>query len=146
MARKSAGTTSATHLTIDGQKIAISNPEKVLYPAGFTKAQVIDYYVRVAPFLLPHLHDRPVTLKRYPDGVRGEFFYEKDAPSFTPKWVKTFPVPRKGGGSPIRYILINDLPTLAWTANLANLEIHPFLHCIPRIDRPTFMVFDLDPG
>ena len=76
MARKSAGTTSATHLTIDGQKIAISNPEKVLYPAGFTKAQVIDYYVRVAPFLLPHLHDRPVTLKRYPDGVRGEFFYE----------------------------------------------------------------------
>jgi len=126
--------------------ITLSNPDKVLYPVGFTKAQVIDYYLRVAKFILPHLNDRPVTLKRYPNGVTGEFFYEKRAPRFTPEWVKTFPVPRRDGGAPIRYILINDRSTLAWTANLANLEIHPFLHRVPKIHSPTSIVFDLDPG
>src|SRR5579859_721079 len=132
---------------VEGQRIALSNLEKVLYPAtGFTKGQVIDYYTRVAPFILPHLKDRPVTLKRYPDGVDGKFFYAKDAPSFKPKWVRTFPVPRRGGGSPIRYLLINDLAMLVWCANLASLEIHPFLHRAPAIDSPTAIVFDLDPG
>ena len=83
--------------------IAVSSPEKVLYPAGkFTKADVVDYYVRVARFLLPHFKDRPVTLKRYPDGVHGDAFYEKDAPGFTPEWVKTFPVPRREGGQDIK--------------------------------------------
>ena len=137
---------AAKDLRLDGRVITLSNPDKVLYPVGFTKAQVIDYYLRVAKFLLPHLKDRPVTLKRYPNGVTGEFFYEKRAPSFTPEWVKTFPVPRRDGGTPIRYILINDRPTLAWTANLANLEIHPFLHRVPKIHVPTAIVFDLDPG
>lgn len=118
-----------------------------MYPGtGFTKGQVIDYYTRVAPYLLPHLKDRPITLKRFPDGIAGEHFYEKDAPSFTPVWVKTFPIPRSGGNSMIDYILINDLPTLVWSANLANLEIHPFLSKAPDIDVPTMVVFDLDPG
>src|SRR5688572_2765933 len=118
-----------------------------MYPGtGFTKGQVIDYYTRVAPYLLPHLKDCPITLKRFPDGVAGEHFYEKDAPSFTPAWVKTFPIPRSGGNSMIDYILINDLPTLVWSANLANLEIHPFLSKAPDIDVPTMVVFDLDPG
>src|SRR5205085_12689542 len=99
-----------------------------------------------APYLLPHLHDRPVTLKRYPNGVHAAFFFEKDAPRFTPEWVETFPVPRRAGGTPIQYILINDLRTLVWCANLANLEIHPFLHKVPKLDRPTHVVFDLDPG
>jgi bifunctional non-homologous end joining protein LigD len=85
-------------------------------------------------------------MKRYPDGIGAQHFYEKDAPSFTPDWVKTFAVPRRTGGKDIRYVLINDLPTLVWSANLANLEIHPFLHRAPRIDRPTLLVFDLDPG
>jgi bifunctional non-homologous end joining protein LigD len=134
-------------LNVEGREVAVSNLDKVLYPtSGFTKAHVIDYYIRVSPYLLPHLKDRPVTLKRYPDGVRGEHFYEKDAPSFTPEWVRTFPVPRRSGDSDIRYILINDLPTLVWSANLANLEIHPFLHRAPEIDRPTTITFDLDPG
>ena len=134
-------------LTVDGTRVPVSNLDKVLYPAaGFTKAQVIDYYIRVAEYLLPHLHDRPVTLKRYPDGISGEHFYEKDAPSFTPAWVQTFPVPRRSGESDIRYILINDLRTLVWCANLANLEIHPFLHRVPDIGRPTHVAFDLDPG
>jgi bifunctional non-homologous end joining protein LigD len=135
------------HLTIEGRDVPVSNLDKVLYPEnGFTKAQVIDYYIRVSQYLLPHFRNRPVTLKRYPDGVRGEFFYEKDAPRFTPKWVETFPVPRKTGGTDIRYILVNDLPTLVWCANIASLELHPFLHQAPEIDRPTSVVFDLDPG
>jgi bifunctional non-homologous end joining protein LigD len=128
-------------------KLAITNPDKVLYPAGrFTKQQVVEYYLHVARWLLPHFKNRPITLKRFPEGVRGEFFYEKDAPSFTPAWVKTFPVPRREGGSPIDYILINDAQTLAWTANMAALELHPFLHRVPKIEQPTAVVFDLDPG
>src|SRR3954463_4773415 len=135
-------------LTIDGRIVPVSNLDKILFPDGrITKTQVIDYYLRISDYLLPHVKDRPVTLKRFPNGIYGEFFYEKDAPSFTPEWVKTFPVPRREtSGPPIRYILINDLPTLVWLANLANLEIHPFLHRVPRIQRPTQIVFDCDPG
>jgi bifunctional non-homologous end joining protein LigD len=133
---------------IGDRRIEISNLDKLLYPGGkFTKAKVIDYYIRISEHLLPHLKNRPVTLKRFPDGVFGEFFYEKDAPAFTPSWVQTFAVPRRETkGADIRYILINDLPTLVWLANLANLEIHPFLHRVPRIDQPTSIVFDCDPG
>jgi len=130
---------------IDGVRIALSNLEKPLYPS-FTKGQVIDFYIRISSCLLPHLKDRPVTMKRYPDGVGAKHFYEKDAPKFTPEWVETFEVPRRAGGRPIRYILINNLATLAWCANLASLEIHPFLHRVPRIEEPTSVVFDLDPG
>jgi bifunctional non-homologous end joining protein LigD len=135
-------------LTIDGHRIKLTNLDKVLYPGRrFTKAKVIDYYIRIAPVLLPHFKNRPVTLKRFPEGIYGEFFYEKDAPDFTPEWVKTFPVPRKATpGPPIRYILINNLATLVWLANLGNLEIHPFLHTVPKIDQARSMVFDCDPG
>jgi bifunctional non-homologous end joining protein LigD len=134
-------------LEIEGRQVRLTNLDKVLYPASrFRKGQVIDYYVRVAPYLLPHLKDRPVTLKRYPDGVTGEFFYEKDAPSFTPAWVQRFSVPRRGRAGEIDYILINDLPTLVWVANTASLELHSFLHRVPKIERPTCIVFDFDPG
>lgn len=135
-------------ITVAGRRISVSNLDKVLYPGEkFTKADVINYYVRVSKHLLPHLQNRPVTLKRFPDGVFGEFFYEKDAPAFTPSWVKTISVPRRETPGPdIRYIAINDLPTLVWLSSLANLEIHPFLHRAPRLDRPTSMVFDCDPG
>jgi bifunctional non-homologous end joining protein LigD len=87
-----------------------------------------------------------VTLKRYPDGVHGDAFYEKDAPGFTPEWIRTFPVPRREGGPDINYILINDMATLTWAANMAALELHPFLHRVPKIDNPTHIVFDLNPG
>jgi bifunctional non-homologous end joining protein LigD len=128
-------------------EITVSHAQKVLYPGGkFTKADVVDYYRRVAPYLLPHFRNRPVTLKRYPGGVFGEAFYEKDAPGFTPGWVKTFPVPRHEGGPDINYILINDRRTLIWAATIAALELHPFLHCVPQIERPRHIVFDLDPG
>jgi bifunctional non-homologous end joining protein LigD len=134
-------------ITIDGRDVPLSNLDKVLFPDGqVRKADVIDFYARMADVLLPHLKDRPVTLKRYPNGALGNFFYEKDAPGFTPDWVKTFPVSRRESGGNIRYIVVNDRATLVWLANLANLEIHPFLHRVPHIDRPTSIVFDLDPG
>jgi bifunctional non-homologous end joining protein LigD len=116
-------------LTVGRRRIPLSNLDKTLYPGDkFTKARVIDYYIHVSKYLLPHLKYRPVTLKRYPDGVFGESFYEKDAPAFTPEWVKTASVPRRETPGPaIRYILVNDLPTLVWVANLNALEFHPFL-------------------
>jgi bifunctional non-homologous end joining protein LigD len=130
------------------RRIAVSNLDKLLYPGTkFTKAKVIDYYINISKYLLPHLKDHPITLKRFPDGVFGEAFYEKDAPAFTPAWVKTVPVPRRETPGPdIRYIIINDLPTLVWVANLATLELHPFLHRASKLNRPTAMVFDCDPG
>jgi bifunctional non-homologous end joining protein LigD len=135
-----------SQLVINGTTIDVSNLDKVFYPKpGFTKGQVIDYYVRVSPVLLPHLKDRPVTLKRYPDGVEGFFFYEKECPSHRPKWIKTAGVPRSGGGD-VHYCVLDDLPALVWAANLADLELHTFLHRAPKIDRPDCLVFDLDPG
>lgn len=135
-----------SQLVINGSPIEVSNLDKVFYPkTGFTKGQVIDYYVRVSPHLLPHLKDRPITLKRYPDGVEGFFFYEKECPSHRPKWIKTADVPRTKGGE-IHYCVMNDLPALVWAANLADLELHTFLHHAPIITRPDWLAFDLDPG
>src|SRR5262245_32697641 len=102
---------------IGSKVLALSNLDKVLYAqTGFTKGQVIEYYRQVSRYLLPHLKDRPITLNRLPDGVTGQRFYEKNAPSYTPDWVKTFPIARSNEASMIDYILINDLPTLLWTA------------------------------
>lgn len=135
-----------SQLEVGGMKIDVSNLDKVLYPkTGFTKGQVIDYYVRISPVLLPHLKDKPITLKRYPDGVDGFFFYEKKCPSHRPKWIKTTNVPRSEGGE-INYCVMNDLPALIWAANLADLELHTFLHRAPKINQPTALAFDLDPG
>ncbi len=143
-AKKSSNT---QELTIEGKTLKLSNLDKMFFPAaGFTKGQLIDYYIRIASCLLPHLKNRPVTLIRYPDGAGGKFFYEKDAPNYTPEWVKTFPVPRRKGGTDIRYILVNDLATLVWCANVGTIEFHSFLHRAPAIERPNAIVFDLDPG
>src|ERR1044072_8672067 len=134
-------------LVVEGKKLSVSNLNKVLYPkVGFTKGQVIDYYTKVAPALLPHLEDRPLTMKRYPNGVDKEFFYEKNCPSHRPKWVKTAKVWSEGNQKTMEYCLANDLPTLVWAANLADLELHTSLSRKKNIDRPTMMVFDLDPG
>jgi bifunctional non-homologous end joining protein LigD len=127
--------------------VPVGTGGRVLYPlAHFTKADVVAYYDAVASFLLPHLRDRPVTLKRYPDEVSGEFFYEKDAPAFTPEWVKTFPVWRRSGESQINYVVMDNERTLRWAASVGTVEIHPFLARVPRMDVPTSIVFDLDPG
>jgi bifunctional non-homologous end joining protein LigD len=134
-------------LIVEDRKIQVSNLDKVLYPkVGFTKGHVIDYYIRIAPVLLPHLKDRPLTMKRYPDGVEGEFFYEKNCPSHRPKWVKTAKVWSESNERMMNYCLAQDLPTLVWAANLADLELHTSLSRKNNIERPTMMVFDLDPG
>jgi bifunctional non-homologous end joining protein LigD len=126
---------------VEGRRLSLSNLDKVMYPeVGFTKGEVIDYYTRVSPALLPHLRGRPLTLKRYPDGVEGEYFYEKNCPSHAPEWVRK---ERIGG---ISYCICDDLPTLVWAANLADLELHPSLSKADDISRPTLMAFDLDPG
>src|SRR3982750_3451173 len=134
-------------LVVDGKKLAVSNLNKVLYPkVGFTKGQVIDYYIRIAPVLLPHVRDRPLTMKRYPNGVDAQFFYEKNCPSHRPSWVRTAKIWSEGNQRIMDYCLANDLPPLVWAANLADLELHTSLSRKQDVARPTMMVFDLDPG
>ena len=134
-------------IEVQGKQLKLSNLDKVLYPAtGFTKQQIIDYYVRIAPAMVPHLAGRALTRKRYPNGVDEEFFYEKNAPQHRPDWVKTAPIWSEGKHRTVHYILANDLPTLVWLANLAAIELHPSLALAKDITCPTMMVFDLDPG
>ena len=132
-------------MEVEGRELRLSNLEKVLYPEpGFTKGQVIDYYTRVAPVLLPHLRGRALTLKRYPNGVDESHFYEKQKPSHAPEWVKSEAI--KAGDRTIDFVLCDDLPTLVWLANLADLELHPSLALAEDPDAPTVLAFDLDPG
>jgi bifunctional non-homologous end joining protein LigD len=134
-------------LLVDGKRLPVSNLDKIFYPkTGFTKGDVINYYIRIAPVLLPHLKDRPLTLKRYPNGVEGMFFYEKRCPTFRPAWLKTAPIWSEGNNEDINFCLANDLPSLVWAANLADLELHTFLSKKQNPNRPTMLVFDLDPG
>jgi bifunctional non-homologous end joining protein LigD len=136
-----------TAVEVEGRQLKLSNLDKVLYPdAGFTKGQVIDYYTRIAPVLLPHLRKRPLTLKRYPNGVDAQFFYEKNCPKHRPDWVETIPVWSARNKADVNYCLANDLPTLVWVANLASLELHTSLSWAPDIGQPSMVVFDLDPG
>jgi bifunctional non-homologous end joining protein LigD len=133
---------------VEGRRLKLTNMEKVLYPeTGFTKGQVIDYYARIAPVLLPHLKNRPCTLRRYPNGVDGQSFYEKNVARHAPEWVRTERLPTPGsskGNEFLDFVLIEDLATLAWVANLAALELH-----VPQWtvgNDPDLLVFDLDPG
>ncbi len=136
-----------TIVEVQGRKLSLTNLDKILYPAtGFTKGQVVDYYVRIAPVLVPHLAGRPLTMKRYPGGVDQEYFFEKNAPMHRPDWVKTAPVWSEGNKRTINYLLANDLPTMVWIANLASIELHPSLSLSTDITVPTMIVFDLDPG
>lgn len=128
------------------RNLELSNLDKVLYPqTGFTKADAIDYYARVAPALLPHLRDRPLTLKRYPEGVEAPYFYQKEAPPH-PKWVDTVPVWSDTNGRLVNYCVANSLETLVWLVNAGDLEMHAFLHRSSDLQRPTTLAFDLDPG
>jgi bifunctional non-homologous end joining protein LigD len=146
---------AADRIRVDvaGRELELSNLDKVLYPAaGFTKGEVIDYYTRVAPVLLPHLQDRPLTRIRYPNGVEGQFFFEKNAPASTPDWVRLERLPAPGsskGRAELDYVVADDLPTLVWLANLAALELHTPQWRVDsrgRAKPPDLMVVDLDPG
>lgn len=136
-----------TLVKIGGQELKLSNLDKIFYPAtGFTKGEMINYYIRIAPALLPHLADRPVTLKRYPDGASDDFFYQKECPVHRPEWVATAPVWSEGNQRNINFCLLEDLPALTWAANLAALELHTSLSLASDPATPTMLVFDLDPG
>ena len=132
--------------------LTLTNLAKVLYPdTGFTKAEVLDYYQRVAPALLPHIADRPLTLKRYPEGVQGQAFFQKHVTAHRPDWIKTADVSSASSrardrGTMVTYLVIDDLPALIWAANLAGLELHTPMWRMPGIRQPDLLVFDLDPG
>src|SRR5688572_6896638 len=129
------------------QEVSFSNLQKVLYAeSGFTKGEAIQYYLRIAHVILPHLKHRALTLKRYPNGVDGFFFYEKNCPAHRPPWIDTANVPTANRVGGINFCLANDAATLAWVANLASLELHTSLAKAPKVERPTMMVFDFDPG
>jgi bifunctional non-homologous end joining protein LigD len=130
---------------VEARELSFSNLSKVLYPeAGVVKRDVIEYYAAIAPSLVPHLEGRPLTVKRWPDGVQGQFFFQKHAPSHRPEWVQTVRLP--SGRKPIDYLLANDAATVVWLANLAALELHTPLARADAVQRPTALVFDLDPG
>ncbi|AFM22880.1 non-homologous end-joining DNA ligase [Desulfomonile tiedjei] len=133
-------------ITIEGKKLHLTNLDKVLYPAtGFTKGQVIEYYAKISEVLLPHVKNRPLTLKRYPNGVDGEYFYEKMCPSHHPDWIQTTRVASQHRKF-VDYCTIDGLASLIWVANLASLELHTSLSHSDNVLRPSMIVFDLDPG
>jgi bifunctional non-homologous end joining protein LigD len=136
----------STLVEIDGRRLKLTNLDKVLYPeSGFTKGGVIDYYARIAPAMLPHLQDRCVTFRRFPNGVDDKSFFEKRCPSHRPAWVETAAGPGDRGGA-IDYCVLDSVPSLVWAGNLAALELHTPMSRADDIDNPTMVVFDLDPG
>lgn len=140
-------TESVVEVRVDNRTLRLTNLDKVLWPkAGFTKGQMIDYYTRVAPALLPHLRDRPLTLKRYPDGVDGQMFYEKNCPKHRPPWVATARVWSEGNNRDMFYCMVQDLPTMVWVAQLGTIELHTSLSLYKKLSQPRMLVFDLDPG
>ncbi len=155
-AKKAAHTPSKVPVDVGGRRLVLSNLDKVLYPeagaTGFTKGQVLDYYTRIAPVLLPHLAGRPLTRKRYPEGVDGFAFFEKNAPRGLPDWVRTVTLPTPGSTKNrdvIDFVIVDELATLVYVANLASLELHtPMWRVGPRgaAKPPDLLVIDLDPG
>ena len=137
----------AVDVRVEDRTLRLTNLDKVYWPeVGFTKGQMIDYYSRIAPVLLPHLRDRPLTLKRYPEGVDGEMFYEKNCPKHRPEWMHTAKVWSDGNDRYMYYCVVDDLPSLVWVAQLGTIELHTSLSLGPRLHEPRAMVFDLDPG
>lgn len=132
---------------IGGRSFSLSSLEKVLWPEdGFTKSDLIKYYVQIAPYMLAHLQDRPMVFTRYPNGIENKSFYQKNSPEYLPEWIDTLPVYSSDSKRNINYILVNEQATLAWLANQACIEMHPWLSRINNLDHPDFAVFDLDPS
>jgi bifunctional non-homologous end joining protein LigD len=140
-----------TLVEVEGRTLSLSNLDKVLFPAtGFTKSDLINYYVHIAPVLLPHVRDRPFTMKRFPDGISGKSFYGKHLPAHAPDWISHVAVPAADDGEDVDYAVLCDLPSLVWAANLASIELHVPLWRVGRRRSlpgpPDHVVFDLDPG
>lgn len=129
------------HVELAGRSLTLSNPDKVYWPkSGFTKGELIEYYQAIAEVMIPHLAARPVTLRRWPEGVEGESFFQKNAPGHRPDWIGTVHL------GDVDYLRLDEPAALVWAANLGAIEIHPGLAPAPDLDRPTAVVFDLDPG
>ncbi|HBH02926.1 MAG TPA: DNA ligase D [Candidatus Rokubacteria bacterium] len=129
-----------------GRDVPITNPGKVFWPAeGYTKADLVGYYDAIAPWLLPYLADRPLVLTRYPDGITGKSFFQKDAPAWTPAWVRTERIWSKDAGRDIDYFIVNDRDSLRYVANLATIPLHLWSSRLPSLERPDWLVLDLDP-
>ena len=140
-------TRGAVEVRVGDRTLRLTNLDKVYWPeVGFTKGQMIEYYTRIAPVLLPHLRDRPLTLKRYPEGVDGEMFYEKNCPQHRPPWIETAKVWSGSNSRDMYYCMVQDLPSLVWVAQLGTIELHTSLSRSAKVLQPTMMVFDLDPG
>jgi bifunctional non-homologous end joining protein LigD len=130
---------------VGGRRLPVSSLDRVLYPNGFTKAELIDYYTALADAVLPHVRDRPITLHRYPNGVGGPHFYQTRCPPHPP-WLRTATMHFPTSGKTFEAPVLDDVAALVWAANLATIELHPFLGRAEQLDRPTQLVFDLDPG
>jgi bifunctional non-homologous end joining protein LigD len=137
----------AVEVQVDGRSLRLTNLDKVFWPqVGFTKGQMIDYYTRMAPHLLPHLQGRPLTLKRYPNGIDGEMFYEKNCPRHRPDWMQTAKVWSRGNDRWMYFCVVDDLPSLVWVSQLGTVEWHTSLSTKPDLEHPRTLVFDFDPG
>jgi bifunctional non-homologous end joining protein LigD len=140
-------TTTTGELEVEGRRLAIRNLDRVVFPrTGTTKAQLLDYYVRIADAMLPHLRDRPLHMHRYPEGVEGPRFWQKACPEHRPDWVTTVPVWSRDKRADIEFCVVDELATLLWAVNIGSLELHTSLHTRADLDRPTTLAFDLDPG
>jgi bifunctional non-homologous end joining protein LigD len=134
-------------LDVGGRRLSIKNLNRIVYPsAGITKGRLLDYYVRVADFMLPHLRDRLLHMHRYPEGVDGPRFWQKGCPEHRPEWVPTAPVWSRDKGANIDYCVVNEVATLLWAVNLGSIELHTSLHRGDELHVPTAVAFDLDPG
>jgi bifunctional non-homologous end joining protein LigD len=131
-------------VSIEGREVRLTHLDKPFWPEGLTKAHLIKYYAEIAPYILPHVRNRPVVMKRYPDGIAGAEFYQKEIPSYAPAWIKTHPVQHSGKVVP--YIICNDTATLVWLANQACVEVHAWLARIENLACPDIAVMDLDPA
>ncbi len=130
---------------IDGNEVRLTNLDKLMWPEGYTKADLIKYYVDMAPYILPYISNRLFIMSRFPNGIDGKMFYQKDAPEYTPDWVETYPVKHEGEDRFVNYIVCNNLATLAWLVNQACIELHIWMAQKERLDYPDIVVFDLDP-
>src|SRR3954470_12402593 len=138
---------AAGELEVDGRRLAIRNLNRVVFPrAGTTKAQLLDYYVRIAPAMLPHLRERLLHMHRYPEGVEGPRFWQKGCPEHRPEWMPTAPVWSRDKQADIDYCVVNEPAALLWAVNIGSIELHTSLHCAHELHAPTAVTFDLDPG
>lgn len=137
-------TASATEVKIDDKTVKLTNLGKLMWPEGLTKAHLVQYYTDIAPYLLPHIQGRPLVMKRYPDGITGESFYQKECPTYAPEWVQRQPITHSD--KPVNYIICDITATLVWLANQGCIEIHSWLSTREALDYPDIAIIDLDPG